>query len=337
MGSRNGDLIEETRFKLSSKESSINMALLADFTNEIYDTSNAAFQDQGDSTKVFLGVLVTLLPKILPRIMPLMMADARIQEKFQDQEYLENVEHMFREKLQEMSEVIVLNFREGESSDGARDNSDGSSGNRNDGSNRCACRCTCYRTCRTRHNTSRHTTDNLVERARLEPMLINLPVARHDNEGDRVGAVIFESIDAEVKHALVAKRVEVIRSLNILRQKHHIFVIGLASGGVLPFVELCIASPETAAVLCPFNLNTRRVFVEPIQILVVGVDFFESSVIICLWKKFVEKNVRPEVSDDSRDCICNGMGCVFKNVGKCVPPTSVDCDSEEKHFKTFHC
>merc|ERR1712029_799810 len=79
-----GDLIEETRFKLSSKESSINMALLADFTNEIYDTSNAAFQDQGDSTKVFLGVLVTLLPKILPRIMPLMMADARIQEKFQD-------------------------------------------------------------------------------------------------------------------------------------------------------------------------------------------------------------------------------------------------------------
>ena len=40
------------------------MALLADFTNEIYDTSNAAFQDQGDSTKVFLGVLVTLLPKV---------------------------------------------------------------------------------------------------------------------------------------------------------------------------------------------------------------------------------------------------------------------------------
>merc|ERR1711993_105579 len=99
MGSRNGDLIEETCFKLSSKESSINMALLADFTNEIYDTSNAAFQDQGDSTKVFLGVLVTLLPKILPRIMPLMMSDARIQEKFQDQEYLENVEHMFREKF----------------------------------------------------------------------------------------------------------------------------------------------------------------------------------------------------------------------------------------------
>ena len=42
------------------------MALLADFTNEIYDTSNAAFQDQGDSTKVFLGVLVTLLPKVTP-------------------------------------------------------------------------------------------------------------------------------------------------------------------------------------------------------------------------------------------------------------------------------
>ena len=31
--------------------------------------------------------------------MPLMMSDARIQEKFQDQEYVENVEHMFREKF----------------------------------------------------------------------------------------------------------------------------------------------------------------------------------------------------------------------------------------------
>jgi len=92
------------------------MALLADFTNEIYDTSNAAFQDQGDSTKVFLGVLVTLLPKILPRIMPLMMADARIQEKFQDQEYLENVEHMFREKFIEnlgVFENLILGWKDG--------------------------------------------------------------------------------------------------------------------------------------------------------------------------------------------------------------------------------
>merc|ERR1712018_379707 len=95
MGSRNGDLAEETRFKLSSKE----MAFISEFTNEIYDQSNAAFQDQGDSTKVFLGVLVTLLPKILPRIMPALMSDPRIKEKFQDQEYLENVEHMFREKF----------------------------------------------------------------------------------------------------------------------------------------------------------------------------------------------------------------------------------------------
>merc|ERR1712025_1460890 len=101
MGSRNGDLIEETRFKLSSKESSINMALLADFTNEIYDQSNAAFQDQGDTTKVFLGVLVTLLPKIIPRIMPAILGDAKIKKKFQDQEYLDTVEQMFREKFVE--------------------------------------------------------------------------------------------------------------------------------------------------------------------------------------------------------------------------------------------
>lgn len=40
------------------------MAFISEFTNEIYDHSNAAFNDQGDSTKVFLGVLVTLLPKV---------------------------------------------------------------------------------------------------------------------------------------------------------------------------------------------------------------------------------------------------------------------------------
>ena len=40
--------------------------------------------------------------------MPLMMADARIQEKFQDQEYLENVEHMFREKFIENLGVSYL-------------------------------------------------------------------------------------------------------------------------------------------------------------------------------------------------------------------------------------
>jgi len=129
-----------------------------------------------------------------------------------------------------MSDVIVLNFRECKSSDGARDHSDGSSGNRNDGSNRCACRCTCRRTCRTGHNTFRHTSYNLVERARLEPMLINLPVTRHDDEDDRVGAMVFKSVDAEVKHALVAKRVEVSRSLNIFRNIHQIFVIRLAIG-----------------------------------------------------------------------------------------------------------
>ena len=42
--------------------------------------------------------------------MPLMMADARIQEKFQDQEYLENVEHMFREKFIENLGVSYLHF-----------------------------------------------------------------------------------------------------------------------------------------------------------------------------------------------------------------------------------
>ena len=40
------------------------MAFISEFTNEIYDQSNAAFQEESDSTRVFLGVLVTLLPKV---------------------------------------------------------------------------------------------------------------------------------------------------------------------------------------------------------------------------------------------------------------------------------
>merc|ERR1712223_1746297 len=84
-----------------SYQTNIRMAFISEFTNEIYDQSNAAFQDQGDTTKVFLGVLVTLLPKIIPRIMPAILGDARIKEKFQDPEYLDTVEHMLREKFLE--------------------------------------------------------------------------------------------------------------------------------------------------------------------------------------------------------------------------------------------
>jgi len=77
------------------------MAFISEFTNEIYDQSNAAFAQESDTTRVFLGVLVTLLPKIIPRIMPAIMGDARIKEKFQDQEYINQVEEMFREKFLE--------------------------------------------------------------------------------------------------------------------------------------------------------------------------------------------------------------------------------------------
>ena len=45
--------------------SDFRMAFISEFTNEIYDQGNAAFQDQGDTTRVFLGVLVTLLPKVI--------------------------------------------------------------------------------------------------------------------------------------------------------------------------------------------------------------------------------------------------------------------------------
>jgi hypothetical protein len=39
-------------------------AFLSEFTNEIYDQGNAAFKE-GDAMTVFMGVLVTLLPKVL--------------------------------------------------------------------------------------------------------------------------------------------------------------------------------------------------------------------------------------------------------------------------------
>merc|ERR1711935_304790 len=89
MGSRNGDLKVETYL---SNIKNFRMAFLSEFTNEIYDQGNAAFLDQGDTTKVFLGVLVTLLPKIIPRIMPAILGDARIKKKFEDHENLGIVE-----------------------------------------------------------------------------------------------------------------------------------------------------------------------------------------------------------------------------------------------------
>merc|ERR1712062_140046 len=100
MGSRNGDFVVK-RLQFFKKTYS-RMAFISEFTNEIYDQSTAAFHEEQDSTRVFLGILVTLLPKIIPRIMPAIMGgDARIQEKFQDAEYITQVEQMFREKFLE--------------------------------------------------------------------------------------------------------------------------------------------------------------------------------------------------------------------------------------------
>ena len=43
--------------------------------------------------------------QIIPRIMPAILGDARIKEKFQDKEYLDSVEQMFREKFIENLDV----------------------------------------------------------------------------------------------------------------------------------------------------------------------------------------------------------------------------------------
>merc|ERR1712018_101444 len=106
MGSRNGDFrVKRLHFPTNNFYNK-SMAFISEFTNEFYDQSNAAFQEESDSTRVFLGVLVTLLPKIIPRIMPAILGDARIKEKFQDKEYLDSVEQMFREKFIENLDVF---------------------------------------------------------------------------------------------------------------------------------------------------------------------------------------------------------------------------------------
>jgi len=79
-------------------------------TNEIVDLTmdtSAAMRETGDTWTMFMGVVVTLLPKIIPMVMPVIMGgDEGIKERFGGDEYEEKIEAMFRNKMLDNLEVI---------------------------------------------------------------------------------------------------------------------------------------------------------------------------------------------------------------------------------------
>jgi len=89
---------------------------MSEFTNEIYDVSD---KEAGElcPMSVFLGILVTLLPKVVPRVMPLFMptTDQSVRERLDTPEYQEELEEMFRVKFAENLELverILLSIKE---------------------------------------------------------------------------------------------------------------------------------------------------------------------------------------------------------------------------------
>jgi hypothetical protein len=84
------------------------MSPISEFTNEIYDQDSLsdAFKEGADIYTIFLGVVVTLLPKIIPRVMPALVPEQNLREKFNDDDYVKGVEDLFREKFLQNLEAI---------------------------------------------------------------------------------------------------------------------------------------------------------------------------------------------------------------------------------------
>lgn len=81
---------------------------ISELTNEIYDvTSHAgAALRAGDTWTMVLGIIVTLLPKIVPKIMPAIVGEDVLRERFDNKDYHEEIEHLFKEKFVENLNVI---------------------------------------------------------------------------------------------------------------------------------------------------------------------------------------------------------------------------------------
>merc|ERR1712142_933345 len=104
----------QTKFKWirdsSSSRRKMSPLPFSDLTNEIVDLTmdtSAAMRETGDTWTMFMGVVVTLLPKIIPMMMPVIMGgDDGIKERFGEDDYNEKIEAMFRNKMLDNLEVI---------------------------------------------------------------------------------------------------------------------------------------------------------------------------------------------------------------------------------------
>jgi len=84
------------------------MSPISEFTNEIYDQDSLtdAFKEGADVWTVFLGVVVTLLPRIIPRVMPALVPEQNLREKFDSEDYVKDIENLFREKFLQNLDAI---------------------------------------------------------------------------------------------------------------------------------------------------------------------------------------------------------------------------------------
>merc|ERR1712142_1340661 len=89
----------QTKFKWirdssSSRRRKMSPLPFSDLTNEIVDLTmdtSAAMRETGDTWTMFMGVVVTLLPKIIPMMMPVIMGgDDGIKERFGEDDYNES-------------------------------------------------------------------------------------------------------------------------------------------------------------------------------------------------------------------------------------------------------
>ncbi len=94
--------------------------ILSELTNEIYDVHDNVDVLLGDEAggnlvrpdgtvspyAIFLGVFVSLIPKIVPRLLPNFVRDDAIRERFDDVEYVQDVEKQFMAKFAENLETM---------------------------------------------------------------------------------------------------------------------------------------------------------------------------------------------------------------------------------------
>jgi len=85
------------------------MDQLAELTNNIYD-GGFLKESVMDPSSMFLGLMVTMLPKLVPRIMPEIISRVSPTTKtsrFDDESYKYQMEEMFRKKFSDNLRMVV--------------------------------------------------------------------------------------------------------------------------------------------------------------------------------------------------------------------------------------